>query len=465
MSTIPASFYVTGGTLRRDAPSYVERRADTDLYEGLTAGLYCYVLTSRQMGKSSLMVRTAVRLRADNVAVAVMDLTAIGQNVSAEQWYEGLLGLIGQQLNLEDELEDFWLENTRVGPLQRWMRAIREVVMIRRPGRIVIFVDEIDAVRSLRFSTDEFFAGIREFYNRRTEDAEMERLTFCLLGVATPSDLIRDTRTTPFNIGRRIELTDFIETEAVPLIQGLGRDERLGRTLLERILYWTGGHPYLTQRLCQAVAENESVSNAGGVDRVCEELFLSARARERDDNLLFVRERLLRSEEADRASLLDLYSQVHKRKRVIDDETNPLISVLRLSGITRAVGGCLLVRNRIYFRVFDREWVRANMPDAELRRQRAAYRKGLLRAAAVAAIILAVMSGLAYSAVSQKRTAERERARAEDEKNRADQKARELEQKTRELEIALGQRSEALEEAQKQQGIAEEANSAGERGD
>ena len=65
----------------------------------------------------------------------------------------------------------------------------------------MIFVDEIDAVRSLPFSTDEFFAAIRECYNRRTEDAELSRLTFCLLGVATPSDLIRDTRTTPFNVG------------------------------------------------------------------------------------------------------------------------------------------------------------------------------------------------------------------------------------------------------------------------
>jgi len=119
MSTnTPDNFYVTGGALRRDAPSYVERRADTDLYESLRGGHYCYVLTSRQMGKSSLMVRTAVRLRAAGVAVAVLDLTGIGQNLSAEQWYEGLLGLIGRKLKLEEELEEFWLSNERVGPLQ-----------------------------------------------------------------------------------------------------------------------------------------------------------------------------------------------------------------------------------------------------------------------------------------------------------------------------------------------------------
>ncbi len=108
MSVNQTSFYVTGGTLRRNAKSYVLRRADTDLYEGLSRGEFCYVLTSRQRGKSSLMVRTAVRLREDGGTVAVLDLTAIGQNLTAGHWYAGLLGRIGQRLDIEDELEDFF---------------------------------------------------------------------------------------------------------------------------------------------------------------------------------------------------------------------------------------------------------------------------------------------------------------------------------------------------------------------
>ena len=40
------SFYVTGGTLQSDAPSYVEREADRQLYEGLLQGDFCYVLTA-----------------------------------------------------------------------------------------------------------------------------------------------------------------------------------------------------------------------------------------------------------------------------------------------------------------------------------------------------------------------------------------------------------------------------------
>jgi formylglycine-generating enzyme required for sulfatase activity len=403
MISSPAPFYVTGGTLASDAPCYVERRADRDLYEGLTRGEFCYVLTSRQMGKSSLMVRAADRLRHEGAAVAVLDLTAAGQNLSPEQWYDGLLGDIGRQLNLEAELEDFWLANTRLGPLPRCIRALREVVLPRRAGRVVIFVDEIDAVRGLPFSTDEFFAAIRELYNRRAEDAELGRLTFCLLGVATPSDLIRDTRTTPFNVGRRVELRDFTEDEAAALAQGLRREPAQAVPLLRRVLHWTGGHPYLTQRLCQVIADTPAVTKPADVDRVCGELFLSNRARERDDNLLFVRERLLHSE-VDLAGLLDLYGQVWRRG-VPDDETNPVINVLQLSGVARVVNGRLRVRNRIYGRVFDRRWVEANMPDAEKLRQRRAYRRGLLRATGIALLVLAIAGGLRLFAWRQSRAA------------------------------------------------------------
>jgi WD40 repeat protein len=395
------NFYITGGTLQSDARCYVQRKTDDELLQSLKRGEFCYVLTSRQMGKSSLMVRTAARLREEGTTVAILDLTEIGQNVTPEQWYKGLLSVLCEQLNIEDDLSDFWQEHRALGPLQRWMKALRELVLARRSDQIVIFIDEIDAVRSLPFSTDEFFAGIREFYNRRTEHPDLMRLTFCLLGVATPSDLIRDTRTTPFNIGHRIELDDFTEAEAAPLARGLGKEDGTAERLMKRILYWTHAHPYLTQRLCRAVAEEARAVSPDGVDRMCKELFLSPRARERDDNLLFVRERILRSE-VDLAGLLDLYGNVRRGKRVNDDEANPLISLLRLSGITRVENGRLRVRNRIYERVFDRTWVTDSMPDAERRRQRAAFRRGVLRTAAIASVILIIVSALAFFAIEQR---------------------------------------------------------------
>src|SRR5215813_7235380 len=125
------SFYIAGGTVRRDALCYVQRDADSKLYKGLKQGRFCYVLTSRQMGKSSLMVQTAALLREEGATVAMLDLTAIGQNLNPEQWYGGLLIQLGHQLGLEDELSKFRRERLELGPLQRWMQAISQFVLPR----------------------------------------------------------------------------------------------------------------------------------------------------------------------------------------------------------------------------------------------------------------------------------------------------------------------------------------------
>lgn len=440
MNAPSRNFYVIGGTLRPDAPCYVERRADAELFEGLIAGEFCYVLTSRQMGKSSLMVRTVGRLRQEGHGVAVLDLTAIGQNLSVEQWYNGLLERLGAQLDIEDELEDHWELSSQLSPVQRWFSALCDEGLKATESKkgLVIFIDEIDAVRSLPFSTDEFFSAIRECYNRRANDPRLERVTFCLLGVATPSDLIQDTRTTPFNIGRRIELRDFSRGEAGPLADGLkgGRDGATADALLARILHWTNGQPYLTQRFCQAVAERESVTTAADIDALCDALFLSEKAREKNDNLIFVRERILRSE-GDLAALLDLYGKVWKGKREPDDPSNPLVCVLRLSGITRAVEGGLAVRNRIYKRVFDDKWARANMPDAELRRQREAYVSGISRTALVAFVVVLVISFFAGLAIRQRMRAEENYSEAVYQKGEADAARTEAERAATELSETL----------------------------
>jgi hypothetical protein len=45
-------------------------------------------------------------------------------------------------------------------PYSAEMTAVRRVVLPARDGQMVVFVDEIDVVQSMPFSTREFFAAI-----------------------------------------------------------------------------------------------------------------------------------------------------------------------------------------------------------------------------------------------------------------------------------------------------------------
>jgi formylglycine-generating enzyme required for sulfatase activity len=257
-----ASIFTVGGTVQAGGGIYLARKADDELFEHCLVGNFCYVLTARQMGKSSLMVRTAERLNARDTRTVILDLTRLGTRLRSEQWYLGLVDELVEQLDLEIDYAAWWQSYAHLGNTQRLSRFLREIALeALTPASLVIFIDEIDTTLSLPFA-DDFFAAIRACYNARGTDPTYRRLAFVLLGVATPGDLIRDPQRTPFNIGQRIELSDFSLMEALPLAEGFDLPPEEARHLLGWVLEWTGGHPYLTQRLCKALVEG-----AGGVTR------------------------------------------------------------------------------------------------------------------------------------------------------------------------------------------------------
>lgn len=402
-----SSFYVTSGPVPLDAPCYVMRDADLDLHAALARGEFCYVLTSRHTGKSSLMLRTIARLREESAKAFPIDLESLGMNLTAEQWYRGFLDRVGVHLQLSDELEAYWYAHSSMGPLQRWMGAFREVVMGRTQAPVFIFLDGIDVTRRLAFSIDEFFSAVRGLYEERAQVQAPHRLSFCLLGLTATADLVQDSRNSPFPMGHRVVLTDFTEQEAQVLLPGLSRAGRHAPRLLERILYWTGGHPYLTQRLCQALMEDPRARTTGAVDRVCEQTFLSGKARETDDNLLFVRDRMLRGS-ANTVDLLTTYLNVWTGRMEKDDPANTALNELRVAGLLRSDGSYVRVRNAIYQRVFDQKFVEDSQPQDEVARQRKAERRGRMQVLAWATGLVGAFAALAISAwISRETTIEK----------------------------------------------------------
>lgn len=353
------SYYRVGGNLPPDAPSYVRREADEQLYQKLKSGEFCYVLNSRQMGKSSLWVRVKQRLEQEDYVCAAVDLSGIGQG-EKQQWYASFANRLTK--SFDPSVKKQWrswrkeAEHLELSPMEKLHQLIEELLLpsLLPHQKLVIFIDEIDYVKGLSFSTDEFFALIRSCYNDRSLNPQFNRVTFCLLGVATPADLIANKQLTPFNIGTGIELRGFRLGEAEPLIAGLAGKVTSPESVMSEILYWTGGQPFLTQRLCNLVlAENNPTPD---ISKLVHRLIIDHwETQDEQEHLRTIQNRILSNEQ--RAGyLLELYRQVLEQGQVPLNNSSEERE-LRLSGLIVKRNNALEVYNPIYARVFNEAWL------------------------------------------------------------------------------------------------------------
>lgn len=348
----------------REGALYAERRADRELPEALAEGELCYVLAPRQMGKSSLRVRAEAALRARGIRSASLDITTLGSTgITPSQFYFGLIDELSSRLGLPDPSE-FWKKQRRLSPVHRCARWFRDELLGKVEGRVVVFLDEIDAVRSLPFSVDDLFASIRSLFDARVGTPALLRLSFCMIGVAAPLDLMRDVNRTPFNVGRGIRLEDFTRDEAGAFLPGLEGLTDSPRATLDAVLEWTEGHPYMTQRICEVLARDGvdgAVPSRVHVARVVGEMFLQ-RGRVEDLNLSAVERSFAKDRFGKQAQpMLELYRRLLDNEHVLAMSDDPVQASLRLSGMAaeRDDGATiwLRVRNPIVAGVFDHGWV------------------------------------------------------------------------------------------------------------
>jgi WD40 repeat protein len=359
--------YRVGGSLSPSHPTYVERQADKDLLQALQSGHFCYVFNSRQMGKSSLRVRVIYQLQAAHSRCVSVDMTALGSDGQESQWYNGLIQQLFLGLNLVGKINlKLWLKDREnYSGVQKLGQFLEEILLDTFPeDTFYIFFDEIDKTLSLPFLVDDFFSLIRFCYNQRADNPQYNRLVFTLLGVATPTDLIREKTQTSFNIGYPIELTGFTLAEITPLEQGLQFLTDKTNLLLEEILYWTGGQPFLTQKICQLIVKYTNNIEVGKEKLIVQSIihkYILKNWESQDEpvHLKTIRDRLLyQPHKASR--LLGLYQTLLKNG-FLSLDSSPEQTDLRLSGLVVSQQNKLVIYNPIYASVFNLDWLQKEL--------------------------------------------------------------------------------------------------------
>lgn len=363
---ISTSFQV-GGTLDADHPSYIVRKADEELYQHCLAGEFAYVLSCRQMGKSSLLIRTKKRLANAGNTVVMIDLTNFGSdNLTAEEWYYGILNEVERQCMPKTDLFEWWNDNRPLPLNQRFLRYFEDVLLPETTKAITIFIDEIDTTLGLDF-TNDFFTGIRALYNGRANNHHLRRLGFILAGVATPTELISDTVRTPFNIGYSVELLDFTINDVAKLVELTKCAYDAIEGIAARVFYWTRGQPFLTQQLCKLLTSTQK--SVAMVDELVEINYLNGKG-VTDSHFHFISQYLQGTQKQHRVRLWNDYCAVLKGEEITSDDRSPTHSRLRLAGVvTRSPARKLKVRNTLYSNIFDLVWVKSCLKnDGELKK-------------------------------------------------------------------------------------------------
>lgn len=365
MAPLPTRRFHAGGVVPLGQAFYIERDADLRLVSELLQGRLCYILGTRQIGKSSLRVRAISELRRQGAKAASLNLQGFGFPPEAE-WYRGLIQRAAKELELPFSSSEFFSRHAQSGPVHLWTSFFHEVVLPHIDAPVVIFFDEIDTVLSpdFRFSTDAFFASLRSLYEEvRGSFSNRPRLTFCLIGVATPEELIKDPVRSPFNLDNsRLLLDDFTARQAEVLLPGLSVLPGSAEDWLAMVMSWTDGHPYMTQRLCQYLVDHPRPIHElpGEVTRAAvTTLFLSGH---KDPNLSFAEAQFQHiSGQHERHAVVTLYRRIYIGDRVLYEPQDRLQSLLLLSGMVklRQVGDerRLVARNRIFREVFGAKWI------------------------------------------------------------------------------------------------------------
>ena len=360
-----------GGPVDPEAKLYIERRTDDEFLALLRACEFVNLITSRQMGKTSLVFRAISELRPEGMNFAYCDLSTLHNEPVARVFFRTLVEELANELDLDIDLDAFWSERAQktngASLIDFFRTALKEI-----DSPIIIILDEIDstlASAELAY-TDDLFTALRSIYTLRPREPTFKRLGVCLVGVATPDELIKARRTTPYNVGRTLWLADFDPScdDLAPLARMLADEKASAAALLARVLHWTGGQPFLTMWLACEL-RRAGANEPGDVDQWVKEHFANVEMVRGETHFDQTQRFLFRR--GGSAEVLDLYERILTGAPAPDQPANRIYAHLRLSGLVRrGDDGLLSVRSRIYARVFDANWVSRSRPRRALRRAR-----------------------------------------------------------------------------------------------
>jgi hypothetical protein len=316
---------------------YVERKADKQLHDIVEAMQRPgYVLVSRQMGKTNLLLRAKRKWENSEDLYVYIDMSNADE--TEKECFESLIDTAidthEETLScVRERIEELRRINITKSPVQAHNEELR-VLLGAVKGRLVFILDEIDSLTRSPFS-DNIFSQIRSIYFSRVNYPVLNKLTYVLSGVVEPTEIIKNPKISPFNIGEKILLDDFSHNEYLTFLKQAGL-LWLGEAVIERIYYWAAGNPRITWDICYELQHKEGFT-LEDVDALVKQMYLTSFDKAPVDTI----RTLVKDDRILRDALMQL---AYGKGDVLSDKIK---SRLYLAGIVNYSANEVKIKNRI----------------------------------------------------------------------------------------------------------------------
>jgi AAA domain-containing protein/TIR domain-containing protein len=239
---------VPGGALDIDDKWYLARPTDaTALALAVQPGQTLTIKGPRQMGKSSLLMRTVKAGLDHGKRVALLDFQLVDEATKADAnlFFRRFAASIAEQLELKDTVEEQW--DTGYSNPQNCTRYVEREILQPLGAPCMIAIDETDSIFRTAFAED-FFAMLRSWHGLRAHPVRRawKNLDIILSTSTEPQLFIDRPHESPFNVGVVLPLEDFTPAQ-VATLNGL-HPKPLADADVQRLYALIGGHPYLTRK-------------------------------------------------------------------------------------------------------------------------------------------------------------------------------------------------------------------------
>lgn len=356
---------------------------------------YIAFLSARQTGKTTLLFSILNRLPSRYVGVYI-DLSVLRKQ-DAPSCYRFLgFSLVSGARDMLGE--DFALPETPEikGPVEflEFLRVLANAVPM---PRIVVLLDEVGALAP--DVSDSFFNTLRTVFSRgRGLDPLMSKFLFCFSGAVDLYSLTHGTNS-PLNICEKLYLRDLEETDVATIVRqfdGLGVE--VAPDVSTAIYRMTGGHPYLSMRLCSLLErEGRQRIAPAEVERMADQMLME------DDHLRHVVYELERRP-SERQKLREILID---GRAVPFSRNDPVLASLEMIGAIRPMHPCR-VRNALAERTLRQYYAQletmseraAPDPDPAQDAEMMYTRLRALREQAIDSATLAYRGGIAWETMA-----------------------------------------------------------------